>query len=70
MYIISGDDDEFFLELEAVRFYEILRKNEQPAELRIVDGAHSLSLRESMIGDVLKYAFRFSARPSTETPDR
>lgn len=40
MYINSGDDDDFFIEAEATRLYSLLRKNGQPAELRIVDGAH------------------------------
>jgi S-formylglutathione hydrolase FrmB len=70
MYINSGDDDDFFLEFEAVQFYELLRKNKQPAELRIVDGAHSFSVWESTIGDALKYIFRFSARPTMMAPIR
>jgi enterochelin esterase-like enzyme len=70
MYINSGDDDDFFTEFEAVQFYELLRKNKQPAELRIVDGAHAWSVWESTIGDALKYIFRYSARPAMATPTR
>ena len=70
MYINSGDDDEFLLGFQAVRFYELLREHEQPAELRIVDGAHSFSVWESTIGDALKYMFRFSARPTVMAPVR
>jgi S-formylglutathione hydrolase FrmB len=70
MYINSGDDDDFFTELEAVQFYELLRKSKQPAELRIVDGAHAWPAWESTIGDALKYIFRYSARPALTTPIR
>lgn len=70
MYINSGDDDDFFIEFEAVQFYELLRKNKQPAELRIVNGTHDWQVSESTIGDALKYIFRFSARPAMTTPTR
>ena len=65
MYINSGDDDEFMIEAEATRLYSLLRANRQPAELRIVDGAHTWAVWESTIGDALKYIFRYSARPAT-----
>ncbi len=64
MYINAGDDDDFFIEAEAMQFYELLRKNKQPAELRIVDGAHVWAVWQSTIGDAMKYIFRFSARPA------
>lgn len=64
MYICSGDDDEFMIEAEATRLYSLLRANRQPAELRIVDGAHSWPVWASTIGDALKYIFRYSARPA------
>ena len=63
MYINSGDDDEFFIEGDATRFYELLRRNKQPAELRIVDGAHAWPVWESTIGDAMRYMFRYSTRP-------
>jgi enterochelin esterase-like enzyme len=66
MYINSGDDDDFFIESEAVQFYELLRKNKQPAELRIVDGAHVWPVWESTIGEAMKYIFHYSARPAME----
>jgi len=47
-----------------------LRRNKQPAELRIVDGAHVWPVWESAIGDALKYIFRFSARPAMLGPGR
>ncbi len=47
MYINSGDDDEFMIEAEATRLYSLLRANRQPAELRIVDGAHTWAVWES-----------------------
>ena len=64
MYINSGDDDDFYIEAEATQFYSLLRKNKQPAELRIVNGAHVWAVWESTIGDAMKYVFRFAARPS------
>lgn len=68
MYINSGDDDDFFTEMDAVRFYELLRKNKQPAELRIVNGAHVWPVWESTIGDALKYIYRYAARPEMTAP--
>ena len=59
MYINSGDDDDFFIEAEATRLYTLLRKNGQPAELRIVDGAHRWPVWESTIGDAMRYLFRY-----------
>ena len=64
MYINSGDDDEFMIEAEATRLYSLLRANQQPAELRIVNGAHSWAVWESTVGDAMKYIFRYAARPS------
>jgi enterochelin esterase-like enzyme len=69
MYINSGDDDDYFIEAEATRLYELLRRNGQPAELRIVDGAHRWPVWESTIGDALRYLFRFTARPALALPD-
>jgi enterochelin esterase-like enzyme len=68
MYIDSGDDDSLFIEAEATRLYSLLRKNGQPAELRIVDGGHDWQVWKSTIGDALRYIFRFSARPATAAP--
>jgi S-formylglutathione hydrolase FrmB len=67
MYINSGDDDDFFIEAEATRLYSLLRKNGQPAELRIVDGAHRWPVWESTIGDAMRYVFRYAARPALVT---
>jgi enterochelin esterase-like enzyme len=67
MYINSGDDDDFFIEAEATRLYSLLRKNGQPAELRIVDGAHRWPVWESTIGDAMRYVFRYTARPALVT---
>ena len=70
MYINSGDDDEFFIESQAVQFYDPLRKSKQPAELRIVNGAHEDAVWASTIGDAMKYLFRYSARPAQMAPTR
>ena len=63
MYINSGDDDEFMIESEATQLYSLLRKNKQPAELRIVNGKHEWPVWESTVGDALKYVFRTVRRP-------
>lgn len=69
MYINSGDDDDFFIESEAARLYSLLRRNKQPAELRIVNGAHNWTVWESTIGDALSYVFRYSTRPVLDEPE-
>jgi enterochelin esterase-like enzyme len=61
MYISSGDDDEYFIESDAAKLYALLRKNRQPAELRIVDGAHTWPVWAGTVGDALRYICRFSA---------
>lgn len=66
MYINSGDDDEFMIESEATQLYAMLRKNKQPAELRIVNGKHEWPVWESTIGDALKYVFRTVRRPQAD----
>jgi len=63
MYIVSGDDDEFLVEASALQFYELLRRHEQPAELRIVDGGHTWAVWKSAVGDAMTYVFRYASRP-------
>jgi enterochelin esterase-like enzyme len=55
MYINSGDDDQFFIEAEATAFYSLLRRNNQPAELRIVNGGHTGEVWASTIDDAMRY---------------
>ena len=69
MYIVSGDDDEFHIELSAAQFYELLRNNRQPAELRIVDGRHNWPVWEHSIGDAMIYLFNYKVR-TIEEPAR
>jgi S-formylglutathione hydrolase FrmB len=64
MYINSGDDDQFMIEAEATKLYSLLRANKQPAELRIVDGAHAWPVWAGTIGDAMKYIFRYAAKPA------
>lgn len=66
MYINSGDDDEFMIESEAAQLYAQLRKNKQPAELRIVNGKHEWPVWESTVGDALEYIFRTVRRPESQ----
>jgi len=68
MYVNSGDDDEHFIEAEAVKLYSLLRRNNQPGELRIVDGAHTWAVWQSTIGDAMRYIFRYAARPMSVEP--
>jgi len=70
MYINSGDDDDFFIEHEVAQFYFLLRTNKQPAELRIVNGAHVWTVWESTIGDAMKYIFRYAERPAMNAAPR
>jgi enterochelin esterase-like enzyme len=68
MYVNSGDDDEHFVEWEATKLYDLLRRNDQPAQLRIVDGPHSWAVWQSTIGDAMRYIFRYAARPQASQP--
>jgi S-formylglutathione hydrolase FrmB len=70
MYINSGDDDEFLIEAEAAKLYALLRAHKQPAELRIVNGAHAWPVWESTIGEAMRYIFRFAARPNATSAAR
>jgi ABC-type amino acid transport substrate-binding protein len=64
MYVVSGDDDEYLIESTATQFYSLLRAYKQPAELRIVDGAHTWSVWSTTIGDAMKYMFRYTTGPA------
>lgn len=64
MYINSGDDDEFMIEADATKLYSLLRANQQPAQLRIVDGGHNWAVWGGTLGDAMKYIFRYSAKPA------
>ena len=66
IYINSGDDDEFYIEAEAARLYSLLRRNRQPAELRIVNGKHEWAVWESTAADALKYVFQNVRRPQAQ----
>jgi len=68
MYIDSGDDDEYMIEYEAAKLYALLRKHGQPAELRIVDGAHEWKVWEATIGEAMKYVLRYVTRPQLIEP--
>jgi len=64
MYIVSGDDDEYFVEASAMQFYELLRRHGQPAELRIVDGGHTWDVWRTTVGDAMRYVFRHVSPPT------
>lgn len=63
MFIVAGDDDELFIEMESAKLYSLLRRQGQPAELRIVDGPHSWAIAEKHSADMLRYMFRYASRP-------
>ncbi|MBP7670272.1 MAG: esterase family protein [Ferrovibrio sp.] len=62
-FIASGDDDEFQIELHATLYYSTLRRARQPAELRIVNGAHSWAVWEGSLAEALGYIFQTAAKP-------
>jgi len=59
IYIVSGDDDYFNIEMASVILYEKLRENKQPAELRIYNGGHTWEFASEHMGEVLKYILSF-----------
>jgi enterochelin esterase-like enzyme len=63
LFIHSGDDDEFLIEADATKLYSLLRARGQPAELRIVDGAHDWNVWRNAIGEAMTYIYRFADRP-------
>lgn len=58
VFISSGDDDEYGIEFHAAQLYRRLRQAGQPAELRIVNGAHAWGVWEAMLPEALAYIFR------------
>jgi enterochelin esterase-like enzyme len=70
MYIVSGDDDEFVIEPEAMKLYSLLRSRRHPAELRIVQGGHDWNVWSTTIGEAMEYMYRFVTRPVLEPPSR
>ena len=70
MYINSGDDDDFMIEADATKLYSLLRAKRHPAELRIVNGAHSWPVWESTIGDAMTYIYRYTTRPQMDAPQQ
>lgn len=63
LFITSGDDDEFQIELQAAQLYARLRSAGQPAELRIVNGSHSWNAWERSLPEALTYIFQSAKRP-------
>jgi S-formylglutathione hydrolase FrmB len=67
MYIASGNDDVYLIEKEAARLYGLLRRNGQPAQLRIVDGGHDWSVWSAVFPEAMRYIFTYAARPEPVT---
>ncbi|KDB06877.1 esterase [Burkholderia sp. lig30] len=54
MFIAAGDDD-LTIQAESSVLYTQLRRAQNPAELRIVDGGHTWDVWRGLIGPALKY---------------
>lgn len=54
MFIAAGDDD-LSIQAESSALYTSLRRAQNPAALRIVDGAHTWDVWRRLIGPALKY---------------
>ena len=63
LYIDSGDHDDFNIEGQAPRLYEIWREHKQPAELRIVGGTHSFGVWRNTIHEAMRFVFETVRRP-------
>ncbi|MCA3807703.1 MAG: esterase family protein, partial [Burkholderia sp.] len=55
MFIAAGDDD-LTIQAESSVLYTHLRRAQNPAELRIVDGGHTWDVWRGLLGQGLKYA--------------
>ncbi len=54
MFSAAGDDD-LSIQAESSALYTSLRRAQNPAALRIVDGAHTWDVWRRLIGPALKY---------------
>ena len=63
LYIDSGDHDDFNIEGQAPRLYEVWREHKQPAELRIVGGTHSFGVWKATIHEAMRFIFETVRRP-------
>jgi len=63
MFISSGDDDTAIL-AESVQLYTKLVAAHQPAELRVVNGAHVWPVWAGISPEALTYIYRYARRPS------
>ena len=72
MFIVSGDRDVYYIEGEATRLHERLRRGGQPSELRIVAGGHEDAVWAGSAPEAIEYVFRFAAppAPAVSPPDR
>lgn len=65
LFISSGDDDTAIL-AESVRLFSKLTAARQPAELRVVDGAHVWPAWAGISPEALTYISRYAGRPSLQ----
>lgn len=57
VWILSGDDDAFFIEGEVAKLYGRFRADSLPAELRIVDGGHDWAVWTRGLAEALPWMF-------------
>ncbi len=70
-YLMSGDDDEFGLEIGTIRFYLALRSLGVRPELRIRDGGHRWPLWRRELPSVLSFVSRrWGAGRTARLPER
>lgn len=55
VWILSGDDDPFFIERESAHLFARFRSDSLPAELRIVDGGHDWAVWRRGLADALPW---------------
>jgi enterochelin esterase-like enzyme len=64
LYLASGDADRLGIAYEtSLLFKRVFERQPEQVELRVVDGDHSWKVWESMIGDAMKYMFRYAQEP-------
>ncbi len=66
VYILSGDDDCFNIELASTLLYGELKKAGHPAELRIYDGDHNWKFATDRIEEILIYILSMVKEPQSD----
>ncbi len=67
VYIMSGMDDEFHIEDQAIVLYRAWRRHGWPGRLLLIAGRHNFDVWRPAMPDALRYIFRHVSRPLPET---